>query len=344
MLLTGHTGFKGGWLSLWLQSVGSELCGLSLSPPTNPSLFVEARVGMGMQSQIGDLRDYPFVLSAIQSFRPEIVIHMAAQPIVRYSYTNTIETYAVNVLGTVHLLEAIRNTSSVRAVVNVTTDKCYENKEWLWGYREEDPLGGADPYSSSKACAELVTATYSRSFFSNSGVALASARAGNVVGGGDWSKDRLVPDILRGFEKNTPVRLRNPKHTRPWQHVLEPLSGYLLLAERLWEAPDEFTGGWNFGPLDMGVQSVEWIAASMAAKWGQGASWELDDCENPYEAQNLKLDISKARARLAWEPRWDLDEALGRIIEWHKGWLSRDDVRSLCIHQIEQYKVTRTNG
>lgn len=336
VLLTGHTGFKGSWLSLWLQSMGAEIKGLALDPPTTPSLFVEAKVARGMISQTGDVRDYDTVHQAVAAFKPEIVIHMAAQPLVRYSYKNPIETYATNVMGTVHLLEAIRQTGTAKVVVNVTTDKCYENKEWVWSYRENEPMGGYDPYSSSKACSELVTSAYRRSYFAETGIALASARAGNVIGGGDWAEDRLVPDILRAFEKNEPVVIRNPHSTRPWQHVLEPLSGYLTIAERLWSTPQIYAESWNLGPNDEDAKPVGWIVERMAEKWGD-ASWRIDEGEHQHEASWLKLDISKARECLQWAPRWNLSKALDKTIEWHQGWLAGADVSSICLEQISEY-------
>lgn len=341
VLLTGHTGFKGSWLSLWLQSMGAELKGLALEPPTTPSLFVEAKVAQGMVSQIGDIRDYDTVLKVVAEFKPEIVIHMAAQPLVRYSYKNPIETYATNVMGTVHLLEAIRQAGTTKVVVNVTTDKCYENKEWVWGYREDEPMGGFDPYSSSKGCSELVTSAYRRSYFAEAGIALASARAGNVIGGGDWAEDRLVPDILRAFENKQPVVIRNPNSTRPWQHVLEPLSGYLTLAEKLWDEPQVYAEGWNFGPKDEDAKPVGWIVERIASKWGDGATWQVDGGDHPHEAHYLKLDISKAKQRLLWAPRWCLDKALNQIVEWHQSWLAKADVRALSLAQIDQYISTK---
>lgn len=337
VLLTGHTGFKGSWLSLWLQSMGAELQGLALEPPTAPSLFVEARVAEGMVSQIGDIRDYDTVHRAVAIFKPEIVIHMAAQPLVRYSYKNPIETYATNVMGTVHVLEAIRQTGTAKVVVNVTTDKCYENKEWVWGYREDEPMGGFDPYSSSKGCSELVTSAYRRSYFKETGIALASARAGNVIGGGDWAEDRLVPDILKSFERNQPVVIRNPNSTRPWQHVLEPLSGYLTIAERLWSEPDQYDEGWNFGPRDEDARPVDWIVKALADKWGGGATWQVDSGEHPHEANYLKLDISKARHSLGWMPRWSLDTALEQIVEWHQAWLAGANVKVKSLKQISKF-------
>lgn len=337
VFMTGHTGFKGGWLSLWLQQLGAELQGLALAPGDTPNLFTEARVADGMSSRFGDIRDLETVKAAMAAFRPDIVIHMAAQPLVRLSYAEPVQTYATNVMGTVHLLEAVRLTPSVRAVVNITTDKCYENREWAWGYREDEPMGGYDPYSNSKGCAELVSNAYRRSFFQQGGPALATARAGNVIGGGDWSSDRLVPDILRAFERDKPVVIRNPHSTRPWQHVLEPLSGYLTLAQRLWDGGPSFAEGWNLGPRDEDARPVQWIVERLASQWGKGARWQIDGDEHPHEANFLKLDISKARSRLGWQPRWNLDDALHHIVAWHRAWLARQDVRALCLKQIDQY-------
>jgi CDP-glucose 4,6-dehydratase len=273
------------------------------------------------------------------AFRPEIVLHLAAQPLVRLSYAEPVATYATNVMGTVHVLEAARAAKSVRAIVNVTTDKCYENREWVWGYREDEPMGGHDPYSSSKGCSELVSSAYRRSFLRPGGIALATARAGNVIGGGDWAADRLLPDILRAFEREQPVVIRNPHATRPWQHVLEPLSGYLLLAQRLVEQGQGFAEAWNFGPLDDDARPVRWIVEQLAQDWGRGARWQLDGGEHPHEAGYLKLDISKARQRLGWQPRWTLDEALQRITTWHQAWLAHEDVRALCLQQIAEHSA-----
>jgi CDP-glucose 4,6-dehydratase len=337
VLLTGHTGFKGAWMSLWLSSMGAKVQGFALAPPTSPSLFEEAKVGDLMQSNIGDIRDFPATAKVVKEFKPEIVFHMAAQPLVRYSYDEPLETYATNVMGTAHLLESIRAIDSVRAVVNVTTDKCYENREWVWGYREDEAMGGYDPYSSSKACSELVTAAYRQSFLDKAGIAVATARAGNVIGGGDWAKDRLVPDILRAFENKQPVSIRNPNSIRPWQHVIEPLSGYLLLAEKLCAGPASFSQAWNFGPKDDDAKPVGWIVESMANKWGNDASWSIDEGDHPHEAHYLKLDISKARQSLGWSPRWSLDQALDQTVEWHMAWIQGKDVRSQCIKQIEDF-------
>jgi len=338
VLLTGHTGFKGSWLSLWLQQMGAEVQGLALSPPTTPNLFSEARVEEGMSSSIGDIRDYETVQKVMAKFQPEIVIHMAAQPLVRLSYSEPVATYATNVMGTVHVLEAARHSGSVKAIVNVTTDKCYENKEWIWGYREDEPMGGYDPYSNSKGCSELVTSAYRRSFFKSSGIALASARAGNVIGGGDWAVDRLIPDILAAFEKKQPVIIRNPHATRPWQHVLEPLSGYLTLAQNLYgESGQQYAEGWNFGPHDDDARPVQWIVEHLVNSWGDGASWQLDGGDHPHEANYLKLDISKAKARLGWTPSWNLGVALENITTWHHAWLNSQDMQQLCHQQIAQY-------
>jgi CDP-glucose 4,6-dehydratase len=314
-----------------------ELQGLALDPPTQPSLFNQANVASDMRSAIGDIRDYQFVHDVVFAFKPEIVIHMAAQPLVRHSYKNPVETYATNVMGTVHVLEAIRQVDSVQVVVNVTTDKCYENKEWVWGYREDEPMGGFDPYSSSKGCSELVTAAYRRSYFETAGIALASARAGNVIGGGDWAEDRLVPDILRAFEVGNPAIIRNPNAIRPWQHVLEPLSGYLILAEKLWSDPASYAQGWNFGPRDEDAKSVEWIVKSLAKQWGESASWTVDTGDHPHEAGYLKLDISKAAALLGWSPRWSLGMALEKIVEWDTQVRAKAKPASVCLDQILMY-------
>ena len=337
VFLTGHTGFKGSWLALWLQSLGAVVKGFALAPDTSPDLFGIARVAESMKSEIGDIRDLDALTRSLATFAPDTVIHMAAQPLVRLSYEQPVETYAVNVMGTVNVLEAVRGCPTTRAVVVVTTDKCYENKEWVWGYRESEAMGGHDPYSSSKGCAELVTAAYRRSFLVGRGTAVASARAGNVIGGGDWAKDRLLPDILRAFEAKTPVEVRNPLSIRPWQHVLEPLSGYLVLAQALHERGGEVAEGWNFGPREDDARPVGWIADRMAALWGNGASWSHDQSEQPHEARYLKLDISKAGAELGWHPRWSLDEALSEIVSWHRTWRSGGDMRTECLTQINRF-------
>lgn len=337
VLLTGHTGFKGSWMSLWLQSMGAHLRGVALEPPTEPSLFQVARVAHGMDHQIADIRDDEKIRTIVAEFKPEIIIHMAAQPLVRLSYQQPIATFATNVMGTVHVLEAARHAGSVRAIVNITTDKCYENQEWPWGYRESEPMGGHDPYSSSKGCAELVSGAYRQSFLKNEGIALATARAGNVIGGGDWALDRLVPDILRALENQQTVSIRNPHATRPWQHVLEPLSGYLLLAERLYENGQTDAEGWNFGPREEDALPVQWIVERLCEEWGSNATWVLQPGDHPHEANYLKLDISKARQRLQWVPRWSLQTTLSRIIEWHQAWLSGADMQKFSLQQISQY-------
>ncbi len=343
VFLTGHTGFKGSWLALWLTKLGAQVTGYSLPPPSNPSLFEVAGVAEGIDSVIADIRDLERLCAAMRTAAPEVVIHMAAQSLVRYSYANPVETYATNVMGTVNLLEAVRQTGGVRAVVNITSDKCYENREWLWGYRENDPMGGHDPYSSSKGCAELVTAAYRNSFFhpdayASHGVAIASVRAGNVIGGGDWALDRLIPDMVRAFSDNRPVTIRSPNAIRPWQHVLEPLNGYLLLAEKMWESGPEFSEGWNFGPNDDDAKPVEWIINKMTGQWGDGATWKLDDREHPHEAHYLKLDCSKAKSRLNWHPRWNIEQALEQIIAWHRAYLAGENMRKITLKQIEGYQ------
>lgn len=337
VLVTGHTGFKGSWLCLWLQSMNAEVFGLALAPATHLALFNEARISEGMTSILGDIRDYETVHRAMQQAQPEIVIHMAAQPLVRHSYQEPIETYATNVMGTVHVLEAAWRAGSVKVVINVTTDKCYENREWIWGYREDEPMGGHDPYSSSKGCSELVTSAYRRSFYESAGIALASARAGNVIGGGDWAEDRLMPDILRALEKNQPVVIRYPTATRPWQHVLEPLCGYLQLAEKLYQNYNAYSGAWNFGPNDEDTKPVEWIVEQMITKWGQGASWQKDANSQPYEANFLKLDISKAKSQIGWSPKWSLEHALESIVYWHQCWILKEDMQKVCREQISNY-------
>ena len=345
VLLTGHTGFKGSWLSLWLQSMGAQVVGYALAPPTNPSLFEAAQVGQGMTSVIGDIRDLPKLQAVFAEHHPEIVIHMAAQPLVRYSYQNPVETYSTNVMGTVHLLETVRNSPGVKAVLNITTDKCYENREWVWGYRENEPMGGYDPYSNSKGCAELVSTAYRSSFFNGDsyvqhGVALATVRAGNVIGGGDWAQDRLIPDILAAFEQGKLVEIRNPQAIRPWQHVLEPLRGYLTLAENLFEQGPHFAEAWNFGPNDEDAKSVGWIVEQMAELWGNDAKWQIDTGAHPHEANYLKLDISKARSRLDWHPALRLTDALKLIIDWSKQRQAGADIRKLTMDQIRTYHTS----
>ena len=343
VFLTGHTGFKGSWLSLWLLSMGAEVCGYALEPNTEPSLFNALGLGKSMRSILGDIRNLAAVEAAVDEFKPEVVIHMAAQPLVRYSYEHPVETYQVNVLGTVNLLEAVRHTPGVRAVVSVTSDKCYENREWPYPYREEEAMGGHDPYSSSKGCAELVTAAYRRSYFHSGGSpSVASARAGNVIGGGDWASDRLIPDIIRAFTVAEPVTVRNPHAVRPWQHVLEPLAGYLTLAEHLYFNGSSFCGGWNFGPDAGDAQPVRHLVSQMAALWGEGAAWQEDSQAGVHEAHLLRLDSSKARALLHWRPRWTLDQALANTVHWYREFYRepRPDaaaMRELTLRQIGEY-------
>jgi CDP-glucose 4,6-dehydratase len=344
IFVTGHTGFKGSWISLWLHELGAEVTGYALAPPTNPSLFELARVGDLLDSRIADVRDGKLLTQTILEVKPEIVIHMAAQPLVRDSYRNPVETYATNVMGTVHLLEAVRNCPSVKAVVNVTTDKCYENREWVWGYRENEPMGGFDPYSSSKGCAELVTAAYRQSYFSrhsssqdSNPPALATGRAGNVIGGGDWASDRLIPDCIRALLKREKIHIRNPHAIRPWQHVLEPLSGYLLLAQKLYENGCNYAEGWNFGPHDDDAKPVEWIVDRICSKWGDDAAYIIEDGEHPHEARYLKLDCTKARSELGWQPRWNLEKAIDSTVEWTLAYKTGKDLREVCLTQINDY-------
>jgi CDP-glucose 4,6-dehydratase len=343
VFLTGHTGFKGSWLALWLQSMGVELTGFALQPPTGPNLFEVADVARGMTSIFGDIRDLQTLQRAIHLAQPEIVIHMAAQPLVRLSYEEPVETYATNVMGTVHLLEAIRNATGIRAVIVVTTDKCYENKEWVWGYRETEPMGGYDPYSSSKGCAELISAAYRSSFFNQKeyehhGVAIATVRAGNVIGGGDWAKDRLIPDITAAFQDGKNVYIRNPGAIRPWQYVLEPLRGYLMLVEKLYSEGPLYAEAWNFGPLDEDVKTVQWITDQLGEYWGASAKWVLNSQQQPHEANYLKLDCSKANNRLGWLQATDISDALLRIVEWHRAYINNDDMRLVTINQIYNYE------
>ena len=341
--MTGHTGFKGSWLSLWLQKWGANLTGFALPPPTTPSLFELAGVGKGMHSITGDIRDYERLRSALADHRPEVIIHMAAQSIVRASYEDPRETYSTNVMGTVNLFEGVRQLNLPCVIVNVTSDKCYENREWLWGYRETDLMGGHDPYSNSKGCAELVTSSFRASFFrsfdrGNARVALASARAGNVVGGGDWTRDQLVPDIVRAFLAEKPVAIRNPHAVRPWQFVLEPLDGYLTLAEKLAEQGSDFAEAWNFGPQEDDAVPVSFIVETIAKMWGGGARWEVEPGEHPHEAGYLKLDISKARNVLGWRPKLRLGEALRWVVDWYKAFQRREDMREQTHADIARYE------
>lgn len=338
VLITGHTGFKGSWLSLYLQSLGAEVIGFALTPPTTPNLFTLADVATKMNSIMGDIRDFDSVLTVLKKYRPEIIIHMAAQPLVRYSYREPIETYATNVMGTVHLLEAVRQVGGVKSIVNVTTDKCYENKEWHWGYRERDELGGHDPYSNSKACAELVTSAYRSSYFNPSNhVGLASARAGNVIGGGDWAEDRLIPDIIKACMNDVNVSIRNPHALRPWQHVLEPLHGYLMLAERLYKSPEKYAQAWNFGPNENDVKPVSWIADRILKFWNSHTSWVTENADHPHEATYLKLDCSNAKSELGWQPRWNLERSLKETVNWYKAYQAKENMRDITLAEIKTY-------
>ena len=338
VLVTGHTGFKGSWISLWLQSLEAHVVGYALAPPTQPSLFIEAAVAKNMTSVIADVRDPVQLQQVFTEHNPEIVFHMAAQPLVRYSYQNPVETYSTNVMGTVNVLEAVRHTPSVKVVVNVTTDKCYENQERSESYKETEAMGGYDPYSSSKGCSELVTAAYRRSFMGPQGIQVATARAGNVIGGGDWAKDRLIPDILNAFESGTIAHIRNPHATRPWQHVLEPLRGYLMLAQRLYQHGAHYAQAWNFGPTEEDCKPVGWIVEEMARMWGKEAKWKIDPGEHPHEANFLKLNISKAHNQLDWKPTMRLADALERIIEWSKKRTGGVDIRELTLTHIHNYQ------
>ena len=342
VFLTGHTGFNGSWISLWLVLLGAKVKGYALSPPTSPSLFNEAKVDSVIDSQIGDIRDQDALYESMTEFNPDILIHMAAQPLVRYSYDAPIETYEVNVIGTAKVLEVARSCPNLKSIVNITTDKCYENDGRSEGYMEDDPMGGYDPYSSSKGCAELVASAYRRSFLQNQGVGLASVRAGNVIGGGDWANDRLIPDILLSFERGESVVIRNPKATRPWQHVLEPLSGYLILAQKLYENQETYAEGWNFGPKEDDVKAVDWILNKMISKW-PNSSWELDVTCNPHEAKFLKLDISKAKSKLDWEPVWELTHTLEKIVAWHRAWLNQEDMQAVSFTEIKEYMRDMNN-
>ncbi len=339
VFVTGHTGFKGSWLVLWLNSMGASVFGYSLPAPTNPNMFELCKLDRDIQSVMGDIRDFEHLLCTIKQIEPEIVFHLAAQPLVLKSYDSPMETYQVNVMGTVNVLECIRNVDSVKAVVNVTTDKCYENQGWYWGYRENDALGGYDPYSNSKACSELITAAYRNSFFSlKNKVALASARAGNVIGGGDWAENRLIPDCVRALMEGKKVVIRNSDAIRPWQHVLEPLSGYLILAQKLYEEGERYAGAWNFGPDDKDAKTVEWIVRKMCTVWGEGAGFEVEKQERKsHEAKYLKLDCSKAKVELNWNPRWTVAQAIEKVVSWIKAYEKGKEMKSYCLKQITEY-------
>jgi len=340
VFVTGHTGFKGSWLCLWLRAMSATVRGYALPPSTQPSLFEVARLADMMDSVIGDVRDLDALGGSIAEFRPDVVLHLAAQPLVRESYRDPVGTYATNVMGTVHVLEAVRRVPGVRAVVNVTSDKCYENREWVWGYRENEAMGGHDPYSSSKGCAELVTSAYRRSFFSagaGATAAVASGRAGNVFGGGDWARDRLIPDCMRALFGGPPLHIRNPEAIRPWQHVLEPLSGYLLLAERLYEEGEAYAEGWNFGPPEEDARTVRWMCERLREEAGGGGEIGVEPSAL-HEAQALRLDCAKARSRLGWRPRLPLSEGLRLTLEWHRSHAAGADMREITLEQIRRYQ------
>jgi CDP-glucose 4,6-dehydratase len=349
VFLTGHTGFKGSWLALWLQRLGAEVTGYALAPPTQPNLFDLLHAGGEVRSVIQDIRDAGAVRKALLDSRAEVVFHLAAQPLVRRSYQDPAETFSTNVMGTVNLLEAVRASDTVRSVLVVTSDKSYENREWVWGYRESDAMGGHDPYSSSKGCTELVAAAYRSSFFARaakdtSDVALATARAGNVIGGGDWAEDRLVPDLLKSFAAGSAAQIRNPAAVRPWQHVLEPVSGYLRLAEKLATEGERWAEPWNFGPADTDAAPVGQIADRLAQLWGRGAQWAHDGKVHPHEAHWLKLDCSKARQLLDWHPRWNLDRALQETVRWHRAHGSGEDMRAISLQQIDEFEESTPHG
>jgi CDP-glucose 4,6-dehydratase len=347
VFVTGHTGFKGSWLCLLLEELGARVSGFALPPPTEPSLFDAAKIGSSVDSVIGDVRGYDAVVSAIKAAAPDLVFHLAAQPLVRYSYENPVETYATNVMGTVHVLEAVRTLGTVKAVVAVTSDKCYENREWIYPYRETDPMGGHDPYSSSKGCAELVAAAYRASYFppsrlSEHGTALASVRAGNVIGGGDWALDRLIPDLVRAFEAGEAPVIRSPGSVRPWQHVLEALVGYVAIAEHLLAGEAHFADAWNFGPADEDAKPVAWIVNRIAKAWGVESGWRDWQGDAPHEADLLKLDCSKARAELGWRPTLTLDQAIDSIVAWHKAVAAGEDARDVSRRQIRDFLTLRS--
>jgi CDP-glucose 4,6-dehydratase len=343
VLITGHTGFKGSWLSIWLRTMGASVTGYALQPPTTPSLFDLARVDRGITNIKGDVRDFESLRVLTGKESPEIIIHMAAQALVRRSYKEPLDTLMTNIMGTANVLESVRSTESVRVVLVVTSDKCYRNNEWVWGYRENEPMGGHDPYSSSKACAELVTAAYRESYFpedryAQHGVAIASVRAGNVIGGGDWAEDRLVPDTIRAFMAGKPIRIRSPQAVRPWQHVLEPLRGYLVLAQRLWEHGIKYSGAWNFGPREDDARPVSFLVDRLASLWGPGAAWEFDEGEQPGEAHCLKLDCSKARNELGYRPMLDLETALDWTVSWYKSFVYQKDMREVTELEIGRFE------
>ncbi len=338
VLVTGDTGFKGSWLCLWLESMGAIVHGAALPPPTSPSLYQIAQVGQLCDHTDIDVRSSADVANLFSRFSPDVVFHLAAQPLVRASYQSPIDTLATNVMGTANVLEASRYCGSLQGIVVVTTDKCYQNHGGIWGYREDDPMGGDDPYSCSKGCAELVSNAYRASYLKDAGIGVATARAGNVIGGGDWAIDRLVPDILRSLENDKLVRIRYPSAIRPWQHVLEPLCGYILLAERLCQQGSSYSDSWNFGPSDDDARPVQWIVEKLCQKWSGESTWILDVGNHPHESETLRLDTAKARYQLGWKPRWTLDQSLDMIVAWHKSFHHGDDMQALCKAQISEYE------
>jgi CDP-glucose 4,6-dehydratase len=337
VFLTGHTGFKGGWLALWLSLLGAKVTGYALSPKTDPNLFSLVNLGRRLQnSHLADVNDYTVLREALYRANPQIILHLAAQPLVRRSYTDPLETYETNIIGTANLLQASRSCEDLKVIIVATSDKCYQNKSWYWGYRETDALGGYDPYSSSKACQEIVASAFHQSYFMEKGVAIATVRAGNVIGGGDWSEDRLIPDAIRSYCGNSCLTIRNPSAIRPWQHVLEPLSGYLILAERLCSDPG-LAGGWNFGPNDSNVRTVEAVLGLLAQHLPGGLQWRTDTAAQPHEANLLKLDSSKAIALLGWSPIWRLETALKLTFDWYLSQLKAENMEDVCISQISSY-------
>ena len=337
VFVTGHTGFKGGWISHWLSELGALVYGFALPPPTTPCFFVETRLEERLKASfIGDIRDFDLLKKRLEKVSPDVIIHMAAQPLVLDSYSSPRDTFSVNLMGTVNLMEAARQVGGVRAIVNVTTDKCYQNKEWVWPYREEDPLGGRDPYSASKACADIASVAYYHSFFATEGISLASVRAGNVIGGGDWAANRLIPDLIRASQDGRVPVIRSPNSVRPWQHVLEPLAGYMLLAEKLWADGDLFSGGWNFGPNEYDAKPVNWIVDRLLGR-GESGCWRVEKTQSVHEATLLKLDSSKAKAWLGWSPRWNIEFSLEKTVEWYESWRKMKDMALVTSEQIELY-------
>lgn len=338
VFITGHTGFKGSWLTIWLNELGANIKGYALAPNTLPSLFKETKISDIVETEIGDIRDLEKLKKSILDFQPDVLVHLAAQPLVNQSYIDPVETYTTNIIGTVNVLEAARHSKNLRALVSVTSDKCYENKEWLWGYRESDPMGGFDPYSSSKGCAELITNAYRKSFFkSRNQCSISSVRAGNVIGGGDWTNGRLIPDIIKALNEKSLIKIRNPNAIRPWQHVLDPLSGYMTLAKNLYEKGDEFAEAWNFGPHDGNCKSVLWIIKKINSYTDNNLEYQFINDESFHEAKLLKLDSSKANTRLNWRPKWNLDHTLKEILNWNLEFKNGTDVYSLCKKTIENY-------